>query len=462
MIRFTRSQVQPIGLDIGFDSIKMLQLETVGQSLSVVAAARQQFPEDVRSQPQLRMPLAVDMIRKMLRQGGFVGREVVTSLPREIVHVKNLRLPMIPPHELAGAVEFEARNIFTFDTDNAHVEHCVAGEVRQGADVRQELIVLAARNEDVNDFLEQLHRSGAVVASLDIEPFALYRTVERFIRRREDEADVHVLVDIGSRRSQVVIGRGREISFLKPIEIGSRHMLDAVSEKLGITFDEARALRRRLAEAGPVDPAEAAKNDPVRQAVFDAGRSVMEDLGREISLCLRYFSVTFRGQRPDKVRLVGGEACDPQLHSVLNTALPIPVEPSRPLFSVDTSRMKPSDRRGMMCEWSLALGLGLRKAAVTFGPRDGKPRDPFAPREDLIPLASKAEVVDLNAAVSAASAGAPAGVTAIAAERAATAATRRPPAAHDAPGERDDAGGRASQARPLNGTSPESQEVARA
>jgi type IV pilus assembly protein PilM len=432
MIRFTRSQVQPIGLDIGYDSIKMLQLETVGHSLSVVAAARQPFPEDVRSQPQLRMPLAVDLIRKMLRSGGFVGRQVVTALPREIVHVKNLRLPMIPPHEMAAAVDFEARNIFSFDTEKSHVEFCPAGEVRQGNEARQEVIVLAARNEDVNDFLEQLHRSGAVVASLDAEPFALYRTVERFIRRREDENDVHVLVDIGARRSQVVIGRGREISFLKPIEIGARHMLEAVSEKLGITIDEARGLRRRLAEAGPIDqsPDATAKSDPVRQAVFDASRSIMEDLGREISLCLRYFSVTFRGQRPDKVRLIGGEACDPQLHAVLNAALPIPVEASRPLFSVDTSRMKPADRRGMMCEWALALGLGMRLTSGSFGARDGKPRDPFAPREDLIPLAPRAEVVDLNAAInatSAASATASGSPSTNAAERAAVGATRRPP-----------------------------------
>ena len=430
MIRLTRSQIQPIGLDIGFDSIKMLQLEALGQTLSVVAAARQQFPEEVRTQPELRLPLAVDMIRKMLRQGGFVGRDIVTALPREIVHVKNLRLPTIPPHELAAAVAFEARNIFTFDTDKAHVDYCVAGEVRQGAEVRQELIVLAAQDGDVNDFLEQLHRSGATVRSLDVEPFALYRTVERFIRRREDEGDVHVLVDLGARRSQVVIGRGREISFLKTIEIGSRHMLEAVSAKLGITIDEARALRRRLAEAGPVDSADAARSDPVRQAVFDASRSIMEDLGREISLCLRYFSVTFRGQRPEKVRLVGGEASDPQLHAVLNTALPIPVETSRPLFSVDTSRMKPSDRRGMMCEWTLALGLGLRLTTGTFGPRDGKPRDPFDPREDLTLPTPKGEVVDLNAAMSAVAPAGPANaapMSAIAAERAAAAATRRPP-----------------------------------
>ena len=210
---------------------------------------------------------------------------------------------------------------------------------------------------------------------------------------------VNVLVDIGARRSQVVIGRGREISFIKPIDIGGFHFHEAVSRKLGITMEEAESLRRRLIETGePVDPA--ARRDPVRQAVFDATRSPMEELGREISLCLRYYSVTFRGHRPTKLRLIGGEACDPQLQSLLNAALVIPVEIGRPLFSVNTSRMKPSDRRGSMCEWALALGLSLRTTQEHFGARDGRPRD-AAP---VSPPPPAAEVVDLSAAVKASAA----------------------------------------------------------
>jgi hypothetical protein len=123
----------------------------------------------------------------------------------------------------------------------------------------------------------------------------------------------------------------------------------------------------------------------------------MEELGREISLCLRYYSVTFHGHRPPKLRLVGGEASDPQLQSLLNSALVIPVEIGRPLYSVNTSRMKPADRRGSMCEWALALGLSLRTTQNHFGPRDGRPRDPSSPIPESTSLA--AEVVDLTAAV---------------------------------------------------------------
>jgi type IV pilus assembly protein PilM len=399
MIRFTRAHTLPIGVDIGHDSVKMLQVEAVGSSLEVTAAAKMPLPPSVNTDPQSRIPQAVDLIRQMLRQHPFRGRKIVAALPREIVHSKNLRLPLMPTAELAAVVNFEARNVFPFDTEKATVHFLPAGEVRQGTEMRQEVIVLAARNDDVNDVVENLHRSGAIIQSLDIEACAVYRSLERFIRRKEDENDVNVLVDIGARRSQVVIGRGRDISFIKPIDIGGFHFHDAVSRKLGISVEEAEALRRRLVESG--EPADvASRRDPVRQAVFDATRSPMEELGREISLCLRYYSVTFRGHRPTRLRLIGGEASDPQLQALLNSALVIPVEVGRPLYSVNTSRMKPADRRGAMCEWALALGLSLRTTQQHFGARDGRPRDLSAPatsEETATP--SSAEVVDLTAAV---------------------------------------------------------------
>jgi Tfp pilus assembly PilM family ATPase len=278
---------------------------------------------------------------------------------------------------LPAAVAFEARNVFPFDTDLAQIRHLPAGDVRQGSETRHETIVLAAMNEEVDRFVEQFHGSGAVIQSLDIEPCAAYRSIERFIRRREDEQDVHVLVDVGWRRSTVVIGRGRDIAFIKPIDIGGKQLHEAVARNLGLSHDEAVSLRRRLAETSAVDGA----RDPVRQAMSDATRSIVEELGREIALCLRYYSVTFRGARPSRMRLVGGESCDSSLLGLLNAALPIPVEAGRPLYSVNTSRMKPADRRGMMSEWTVALGLALKMTTARFGARDGRPRDPNAPRE---------------------------------------------------------------------------------
>src|SRR5580698_9876220 len=122
-MRLTRSQVQPIGLDIGHDSIKMMQLEVRGQKLAVKAAAKHTLDAETRASTDLVMTTAVDAIRRMVQYREFSGREVIVALPREILHVKNLRLPQMPANDLAAAVKFEARNIFPFETNDAQIEY---------------------------------------------------------------------------------------------------------------------------------------------------------------------------------------------------------------------------------------------------------------------------------------------------------------------------------------------------
>lgn len=396
MMHFGRSQVLPIGLDIGSDSVKMLQVEPVANHLSVVASARMTIPDEVRADPTTHLAVATDLVRQMLQTQPFVGKRIVACLPRELVQIKNVRLPLIPPSELAAAVDFEARNIFPFDVADARMHYVVAGEVRQGTEVRQEVIAFAAQNEPINGFVEQLHRSGAIIDSLDIEPCALHRCYERYVRRRDDENDVCVLIDVGLRRTQVIVSRGRDLSFFKSIDMGGQQFNQAVSRKLGITLPEARALRRRLC----ANELATDRRDSVNRAVFDATRPAMEDLAKELAMCLRYYLVTFRGHRPRLVRLVGGEANDPQLLAITQAASSIPVEVGKPLFSAATDRMRPSDRHGMMSEWATALGLSLRKTNKYFGAIDGPPRDTTAAKP--APGAPLVEVVDLNHAVQAA------------------------------------------------------------
>jgi type IV pilus assembly protein PilM len=390
MIRLHRTHLQPIGLDLGSAHVRMLQLEEVGGELSVAAAATEPVPPEVSADPHDRVAALEPLLRRMLRRGHFRGRRVVAMLPRHIVQVKNLRLPPMPAGELESAVRLESPSLFGCDADQARLHYLPTGEVRQGSETRQELIAVAARTQEVDEYVQQLHHCGLIVESIDFEPCALFRGIERFIRRKEDQSEVQVLVDIGASRSCVVIARGRDITFYKSIDIGGKQFNEAVAAKLGISMEETSALRRRLAEA----PQTPLRSDPVLQAVYDAVRGPVEELGREISLCLRYYSVTFRGQRPGRMRLMGGEACDVRLQKLLSGSVAIPVETGRPLYSINTSRMDPSERRGTMSQWAIALGLSLRLTSGTFRPRDGKPRDPNAPRDDLAAADDEMNLMD--------------------------------------------------------------------
>src|SRR5688500_7259260 len=66
------------------------------------------------------------------------------------------------------------------------------------------------------------------------------------------------------------------------------------------------------------------------------------------------------------------------------------------MYSVDTTRMPPAERRGRLGEWTVAFGLGLKNTRDYFGARDGKQRAEPAPHQ---PGIGGAEVVDLARAV---------------------------------------------------------------
>ena len=95
------------------------------------------------------------------------------------------------------------------------------------------------------------------------------------------------------------------------------------------------------------------------------------------------------------MRLIGGEANDPQLQSILNGVLPIPSEVGKLMQNVNLGKLKPADRRGSLSEWTVALGLSLRQTTTYFAGRDGTTRQAAAANVDL-PATPQAEVVDLN------------------------------------------------------------------
>ena len=108
-------------------------------------------------------------------------------------------------------------------------------------------------------------------------------------------------------------------------------------------------------------------------SIHDAIRGLAEDLCREISLCLRYCSVTFRGLRTHQITLTGGEAYDRARVGLLNDQLGMPCKVGQPLKGVDTSGVDlGADRRVTATEWALCVGMAIRGGLL---------KDP-APEED--------------------------------------------------------------------------------
>ncbi|MBM4017404.1 MAG: hypothetical protein FJ288_03605 [Planctomycetes bacterium] len=353
----------PIGLDIGTITVRLLQLGGTERDLRVVDAARFAIPQEAKGEPSRRREAVIEGVRRALKEHRFRGHEAVSCLSVGALAVRNVRLPKMPEEELATAVNWEAQNRFPFDTATAVIQHLRAGEVRQGDQVLEEVILLACPRAEVDAHLQLACEAGLDVVSLDAEPCAVFRGFERFLRRCGDDSAVGVFADIGAETT-VVIARGRDVVFVKRIPIGGLVFNRAVAECLELSATEAEALRRRLGRRSRHDQAAARPDEDserVSRAVADAIRPHLEDLANEIALCLRYYSVTFRGQRPESATFTGGESHNPAIPTMLGERLGIKVQASDLFRSVRTEHLAAMlDRRGLLCEWTTAFGLSLK------------------------------------------------------------------------------------------------------
>ena len=71
--------------------------------------------------------------------------------------------------------------------------------------------------------------------------------------------------------------------------------------------------------------------------------------------------VTFRGKRVERAVFSGGGSYETILVNILKRELAVEVEVAEPLKGVDMMDVHfESDRRTALCEWAVAVGLGLK------------------------------------------------------------------------------------------------------
>lgn len=373
-----RRSVLPIGLDIGHNSVKMIQLAADGEHIKVVAADRMRISPSIDEDAGDFREDVVSAVKQMLARGKFRGKDVVSCLPNEHVKITSLRIGETEYDQIEQALRKGTVQRFGLNPDVDATNYVVAGSVHQGDEIRNELILFAVDDDVIKDHISMIEECRLSPVAIDTVPCALFRGFERWHRREDDRDQTIVFVDMGSRSTTVVFGRGAEIIFIKQIPIGCHRFSEEIAEKLGVKVSEAKRLRERIrteqslslsqsSEKGHAE-SESGLETSTRQAVIDAIGRVAEELAKEISLCLRYFTVTFRGKRVEHAVLSGGGAHESMLVNVLKRQLAVEIAVAEPLKGFDLSVERENinlagDRRGLLCEWAVAVGLGLRNSS---------------------------------------------------------------------------------------------------
>jgi len=344
----------PIGIDLGNSSIKMAQLKPELETLDLVAAAAFDVPTNCRGDQSSHLRFAEQAIRDALRTSPFQGKKCIACLPDAQTFLQHIRVPKLDPFAMTKAVRTELTGKLPYGMDDAVIQHIVAGNVFGDPDGKQEVIVVAAHRGTLENYLTMISRCKLEVVGLNIGSCAIVECFSRLFRPGESH-NVVLYIDLGAASTHVVVAHGNKLVFARNLAQGEIHIDQGVATGMGITPDQAHALRWELCGAGRGDAAE----DEFYRYIDEP----LMALAHEINQCLHYYESAFRNQPVERIVFVGGGAYDKRLCQTLAQQLNLPAQIGDPLVRVRRPEgvKLPAglDRREPQPNWAVAVGLSL-------------------------------------------------------------------------------------------------------
>ncbi len=245
-----------LGLDIGASSIKLVEgqmLKSGKFQLSnflafdlpsgVVSEIGVEDPNSVSD--QLKNALIQLKKKKPLLSSGIKGPGVLT---------KRVSMPKVPVREIPQQVKWEAEQVFPADINSIFVTHILLGEIEQlpmappgtkGWD-----ILLVGVRRDVAQAIYQIAEfSDSKLKILDLEAFALMDFLGKALNISPEETVA--FVDVGASATRVFVWNNAKTVFLREFSIGGNAFSDAISSTLGLSFEDAEALKIQDSSAIP-------------------------------------------------------------------------------------------------------------------------------------------------------------------------------------------------------------------
>ncbi|NRA57317.1 MAG: pilus assembly protein PilM [Phycisphaerales bacterium] len=403
----------PIAFEFGTSELKVLQI-TTGPNPHLVAAAALEMPPRLRRDAQARLAFQIEALPKLVKAGGFKGKRAVCSMPSAMSFCKHLRIVKADGVSLETLVRAKLQSTMGCDP-NALVYRWVP--VEGGAGSRDEVICMGAGREVIQRLMRGLKAAKLEPVAMHSDFQAILTAMHACTRHLDDHEDKPTLyLELGAGGSRVLVGDGERLAFAKFVEIGGRHLDEAIAREQNIDLERARHIRLDLetlvpetADAASVEAVEAAAEDSgsgsglamleaalkrsrarpnnednggsAVMAALDESAMGMETLDEamsrtgtdlsepleiltdEVQMCVRYYNGMCPQRRIERVVFLGGECRQMALCTHIAKRLNLPAQIADPLARVTRTGNEPcigTDLSGSQPGWAVALGLCLR------------------------------------------------------------------------------------------------------
>lgn len=241
-----------VGLDIGTQAIKVVEVRGAGRSLQVTALAMGNTPPGSVQQGIVTDPKALGAAIKQLCQknGIRAGKVVCAAAGAAAVVVRVIEVPKMTPGELAETMKWEVERHIPFPVNDVEMAYQAIDDpsspLADPNNPNMEVLLAVAQRDMVAAHLSTLESAGLKPVAIDVEPLAIGRALLNLSTQGLASRNV-VVVNIGASNTDVAIFKSGILRFPRTIPIAGDNFTRAIADTLGLTMEQAEEEKRQYA-----------------------------------------------------------------------------------------------------------------------------------------------------------------------------------------------------------------------
>jgi type IV pilus assembly protein PilM len=316
------------GLDIGFSSIKVVQVEQRSKQRVIIGYGVGGFDnEAIKDGVVMNHESLAASIQQMFKKdivGEINTRRVAFSLPATRTFTRTMNLPEMLDKELQEAVALEAEQYIPVPIDQLYMDYTIIERTKEGI----ELLAVGVPKKIVDSYVQLVQMIGLEPVAFDTSISAASRLFEN--QESHDEVPA-VLVDFGSISTDITI-HDKTVIVTGTLPYGGDTFTDLIATALGITKAEAHVVKTKYGMGKSKKQAE----------ITEALHIDLEQMVREVRRMIRYYEErSGTKQKIGQIVTMGGGAHMPGLSEYLTSVLRIPARMCDPWQNLKLGKLKP-------------------------------------------------------------------------------------------------------------------------
>lgn len=339
------------GLDIGFSSLKVMQIERVGKKRVVSAYGVCGFDskaivDGIIKDPELIAKAARELFSKNL-VGDITTRRAVIAIPAVRTFNRTVQLPKLNRKELDESIKLEAEQYIPLPLDSLYLDYDI---IRQTED-SIELLVVAIPRAIIDSYLTLTRLLGLEIAAIE----TTIGSGSRLFVQAEENSVPTVLIDFGSVSSDITI-YDQTLVVTGTVPGGGDSFSSLISDTLNVSKQEAHVIKTKYGLGV----------SKKQKEIANSLAPLLDQHLKEIRRMIRYYEERSDTNRKiGQVVTMGGGANMPGLSEHLTNQLRLPVRMCNPWQRLDFGGLQPpgSVEKSM---YVTVAGLALIEPAEIF------------------------------------------------------------------------------------------------